>query len=120
MKRRALAAAGVVAVLSLSACSSSPSTPRPNRRQRAHRRRHQASPGLPPRLGYGDRVRTVDDPHHQQAVEMSDMALDPVHEASPDVKKLAKQIKAAQDPEIQEMTGWLEAWAPDRHAQCQW
>jgi uncharacterized protein (DUF305 family) len=49
-------------------------------------------------------------PHHQQAVEMADMALDPTHEASPEVKKLAQQIKGAQDPEIQEMTEWLQAW----------
>ncbi|MGC1214716.1 MAG: DUF305 domain-containing protein [Micromonospora sp.] len=30
--------------------------------------------------------------------------------ADPEVKKLAGQIKAAQDPEIATMTGWLSAW----------
>ena len=49
-------------------------------------------------------------PHHQQAVEMADLALDPSAQASPRVLKLAEQIKAAQDPEIETMTGWLEQW----------
>lgn len=47
-------------------------------------------------------------PHHQQAVEMADLAL--ARETSPEVKALAEQIKAAQDPEIQMMSGWLQAW----------
>ncbi len=48
-------------------------------------------------------------PHHQQAVEMSDMVLakDGVDER---VVDLAEQIKAAQDPEISLMQGWLEQW----------
>ncbi len=49
-------------------------------------------------------------PHHQQAVEMADLALDPQSDASPQVKALAKQIKAAQDPEIQQMSAWLAQW----------
>lgn len=47
-------------------------------------------------------------PHHQQAVEMADIA--GTRAQSPEVKKLAADIKAAQDPEIQTMTGWLESW----------
>ena len=47
-------------------------------------------------------------PHHQQAVEMADLAL--AHATSPDVKALAAQIKAAQGPEITTMSGWLTAW----------
>lgn len=47
-------------------------------------------------------------PHHQQAVEMADLAL--MRAESPEVTSLAKQIKAAQDPEIETMTGWLKAW----------
>ena len=48
-------------------------------------------------------------PHHAQAVEMSDVLLakDDVDE---DVRALAEQIKAAQAPEIEQMTGWLEGW----------
>ena len=47
-------------------------------------------------------------PHHQQAVTMADMALAKASNAT--VTDLATQIKAAQDPEIEKMTGWLTAW----------
>lgn len=47
-------------------------------------------------------------PHHQQALEMAEMAL--VQAQSPEVLELAQQIQAAQDPEIQMMSGWLDAW----------
>lgn len=51
-------------------------------------------------------------PHHAQAVEMADLALQ--QGTSSDVLALAEQIKAAQDPEIQQMRGWLAAWgAPE-------
>ena len=49
-------------------------------------------------------------PHHQQAVQMSELALDPESGASPEVKALAEQIQAAQDPEIEQMTQWLQDW----------
>ena len=48
-------------------------------------------------------------PHHQQAMEMADIALDKAS-ASPKVRELATQIKAAQDPEIAQMSDWLKAW----------
>jgi len=47
-------------------------------------------------------------PHHRQPVEMADLA--PTRAHSAEVKKLAAQIKAAQDPEIRQMTRWLHAW----------
>jgi uncharacterized protein (DUF305 family) len=58
-------------------------------------------------------------PHHEQAVEMADVAL--AHpDVSDDVRRLATSVKAAQDPEIQTMSRWLSAWgAPtmgDEHA----
>lgn len=46
--------------------------------------------------------------HHQQAVEMADLAT--TRAADPEVKQLATAIKAAQQPEIDTMTGWLTAW----------
>ena len=46
-------------------------------------------------------------PHHEQAIEMSDIALDPTIGASDVVKGLAAQIKGAQDPEITQMNKWL-------------
>jgi len=41
-------------------------------------------------------------------VEMADLA--PTRAASAEVKALAAQIKAAQQPEIDKMTGWLTSW----------
>jgi len=49
-------------------------------------------------------------PHHEQALELADMALDPTLMASEQVKALASQIKSAQDPEIDVMTQWLTEW----------
>jgi uncharacterized protein (DUF305 family) len=48
-------------------------------------------------------------PHHEQAIDMSDMVLNKKG-ISPEVTTLAKQIKAAQQPEIDLMNTWLEAW----------
>ena len=47
-------------------------------------------------------------PHHQQAIEMADMALEQAQD--PQVVELATQIKAAQQPEIDQLTEWLTAW----------
>jgi uncharacterized protein (DUF305 family) len=47
-------------------------------------------------------------PHHQEAVEMAAMADSRAADAK--VKDLAAKIKAAQQPEIDTMTGWLTAW----------
>jgi uncharacterized protein (DUF305 family) len=50
-------------------------------------------------------------PHHQQAVEMATLA--ETRAESQEVKDLAAAIKAAQDPEIQTMQGWLKSWGED-------
>ena len=50
-------------------------------------------------------------PHHGQAVVMAEMA--EIRAASPEVKKLAADIKAAQRPEIVQMSGWLSGWGED-------
>lgn len=48
-------------------------------------------------------------PHHQQAVEMSDMILQK-QGIDPRVADMARQIKDAQGPEIEQMQGWLDQW----------
>ena len=48
-------------------------------------------------------------PHHQQAIEMSDMIL-AKQGIDPRVVELANQIKVAQGPEIEQMQGWLKEW----------
>jgi len=47
--------------------------------------------------------------HHEQAIEMAEIALDPNIGASPEVIDLATRIQGAQDPEVQLMTAWLTA-----------
>lgn len=49
-------------------------------------------------------------PHHQQAIAMSDIALDPNSQASAAIIALATQIKGAQDPEISQMKNLLTDW----------
>lgn len=48
-------------------------------------------------------------PHHEQAVEMSEMMLQK-KDIPASVTDLAARIKAAQAPEIETMTGWLKTW----------
>lgn len=48
-------------------------------------------------------------PHHEQAIEMSDVILGK-QGIDPRVVDLAKQIKAAQQPEIDKMRGWMDQW----------
>ncbi|MFC9917255.1 DUF305 domain-containing protein [Agromyces binzhouensis] len=51
-------------------------------------------------------------PHHEQAVEMSEelLAKDGIDDS---VRDLAEQIMAAQQPEIDLMRGWLDAWGAE-------
>ncbi|WP_144805231.1 DUF305 domain-containing protein [Curtobacterium sp. BH-2-1-1] len=49
-------------------------------------------------------------PHHKQAVEMSDMLLAKGSGVDSDVAALAKQIKAEQSPEINQLASWLQGW----------
>lgn len=48
-------------------------------------------------------------PHHRQAIEMSETML-AKQNLDPQVTRLAEDIKAAQGPEIETMTGWLKTW----------
>ncbi|MFT4294266.1 MAG: DUF305 domain-containing protein [Micropruina sp.] len=53
-------------------------------------------------------------PHHEQAVVMSDAML-AKQGISAEVTKLATAIKNAQQPEIDQMKGWLKAWGSSEH-----
>lgn len=50
-------------------------------------------------------------PHHRGAVDMA--ALAPDRAEAPEILDLAERIQAAQDPEIEQMTDWLEEWGED-------
>jgi uncharacterized protein (DUF305 family) len=47
-------------------------------------------------------------PHHQQAVQMAELAADRADNA--EVTALAEQIRGAQDPEVATLTGFLRSW----------
>jgi uncharacterized protein (DUF305 family) len=47
-------------------------------------------------------------PHHQQALEMAEVALQRTQNT--EVRALAEQIQSAQDPEITILSGFLESW----------
>ena len=50
-------------------------------------------------------------PHHQQAVEMAQQA--EAQGESEEVKALATKIEAAQAPEIEQLTTWLDRWGAE-------
>jgi uncharacterized protein (DUF305 family) len=50
-------------------------------------------------------------PHHRQAVEMADLAF--TRAQSVQVKTLAEEIKKAQAPEIEALSGWLTSWGEE-------
>jgi uncharacterized protein (DUF305 family) len=108
----AASAALLAAVLGVAGCGKSDSGSMPG----------MSHSSTSPSAGYNDAdvmFATQMIPHHQQAVEMADSALQKATTA--EVRKLATAIKAAQDPEIKLMSGWLTSWGkpvptPGEHA----
>ena len=49
-------------------------------------------------------------PHHEQAIQMSDLAIE--FSENPDIVALARKIKAAQAPEIEQMKSWEDNGDP--------
>ncbi len=58
-------------------------------------------------------------PHHEQAIEMSDVIL-AKDGVDPEVTDLANQIKDAQGPEIEQLTTWLEEWGSPMEESGAW
>ena len=48
--------------------------------------------------------------HHEQAIEMAEIAQDPARQAGADVVALAGRVEAAQDPEIEPHDRVAPAW----------
>ncbi len=100
---RLLATAGFAVTLVLSGCGGDHET-------------HSAPTALAPQVAPAAAFNAADValaqgmiPHHRQAVEMADLVT-PDRNAGPGVTSLAARIKAAQQPEIDQMTGWLGEW----------
>jgi len=102
----ALAATALASALILAGCSATSSTTMPSDMPGMDH-----SPSSPAALFNDADIAFVTQmiPHHQQAVQMADIVLGKTGVDSR-VIDLAQRIKAAQDPEIATMTGWLETW----------
>lgn len=115
--RPVLAAASLVVVLGLSACSGPAGDEQPAGSSAPVVR--PGGPGDPTALVDPDDISAEDPwnhadvafmqmmiPHHAQALEMSELAGE--RAASPQVRALAERIRAAQGPEIMSMAAWLD------------
>ena len=108
--RATLAVAGAAAVLALAGCGGGDSGT-------SHSADHDSSASTsataaPSRQDHNDADVMFAQhmiPHHQQAVEMSDIVLADKG-VDPRVTDLATRIKAAQGPEITQMQDWLRQW----------
>ena len=109
MSRRALPAAAVALGLAVSACGSGDDS---SHGPMAGAGGTSASAGTATGVEADVKFAQMMIPHHEQAVEMATLALEN-DTASEDVKTLARQIEAAQDPEIQTMKGWLSQWGAE-------
>ena len=114
--RLAAAAVTVLAVTGSAGCSTNDSSPMPGMSGMGHGSgtASAAPPGsASPASGPHNRTDVMFAqmmiPHHQQAIEMSDILL-AKDGIDAKVTELATQIKAAQAPEIAQMSGWLAGW----------
>lgn len=117
-QRSPLAVTGILAIviataIALSACSASPTMGGMD---------HSGSPAPSATAGNTGAFNDADVvfatgmvPHHTQAVGMVDTIL---AKSGIDQKviDIAKRIKAAQDPEISQMTGWLTTWGKPKES----
>ncbi|MGQ4490932.1 DUF305 domain-containing protein [Streptomyces sp. SAS_281] len=108
--RTAAVAAASAAALVLAACGSGDSSS-------GHDGHTTSSPSAPASAAQG-RHNAADAafakgmiPHHRQAVEIAGLV--PGRAGSAEVKKLAEDIKKAQDPEIRTLSGWLTSWGEE-------
>ena len=115
-KTLTISAAAIAAAIALAGCSAGPGTGSPEATTTSgmnHDSSGMSSSSAPAASADFNDADTMFAqmmiPHHTQAVAMSDIMLK--KEGIPAaVTDLATKIKAAQGPEIEKMTGWLESW----------
>ncbi|MEV0601974.1 DUF305 domain-containing protein [Streptomyces sp. NPDC050315] len=111
IRRIALVTTAVTAGLVLTACGSSNDTG--NSQHHGGKASATATPGkenpAPGQFNDADVMfAQMMIPHHQQAMEMSELADGRAKDA--EIKELATEIAKAQGPEIKKMHSWLTAW----------
>jgi uncharacterized protein (DUF305 family) len=97
--RSTLAAAGLAVLLTLSACGGSDETDQPQELSETEHNKADVTFAT-------DMIQ-----HHAQAMSMVDLTVDRTLE--PEVQELADAIRAAQSPEIETMSGWLQEWGEE-------
>lgn len=111
-------ATGAVAALLVAGCTDqSAQTSGDGHTDHDHATSHSGSGASPGPAAEGSSAHNGEDvmfaqhmiPHHSQAVEMTDILL-AKDDVDARVIDLAKEIKAAQAPEIEQMQGWLTSW----------
>jgi uncharacterized protein (DUF305 family) len=106
-----IGAAGLAALLTMTACSSSSNNPATSGTSSASP--SAAAPSSPATGAHNQADVTFAQgmiPHHEQhCIQMSDIVLGK-QGIDPRVVQLANQIKAEQGPEIQQMKSWLSQW----------
>jgi uncharacterized protein (DUF305 family) len=104
MNRLALPVASIAAALTIAGCGTASTTSSPAGSSPSPAASAVAGDHNPADVTFAQGMI----PHHQQAIEMAKFAA--TRAASAEVKALATQIQGAQDPEINQMKGWLTAW----------
>ena len=112
-KTLTITAAAFAAVIALAGCSTGPSSgssmPGMNHSTGNATPGSSAAPAAADHNGSDTMFAQAMIPHHAQAVEMSEIILKK-QGIDARITALATRIKAAQAPEIDKMTGWLEDW----------
>lgn len=108
-RKLTIAAAAVAAAIAIAGCSGG--TPQGGHEGMQHPTPAPAPPSAPTGAPHNQADVTFTQgmiPHHAQAIDMARLAEGRAQ--SPEVKNLARQIEAAQGPEIDTMTSWLRSW----------
>ena len=106
--RAVVAPLAVAAALALGACGASPAATEVTDTPSAAADEAQAPAGSYNQADVTFVTRML--PHHEQAVELADLALE--LSENQEVLDLAERVKAAQDPEIDTLNQWLDGWGP--------
>ncbi|OIJ23721.1 DUF305 domain-containing protein [Nocardioides luteus] len=97
--RTTWAAAGLAVLLTLSACGGSEEAAKPQEVSETEHNKADVTFAT-------DMIQ-----HHAQAMSMVDLTMD--RDLEPEVRELADAIQAAQGPEIETMSGWLQEWGEE-------
>ncbi|MFE4002830.1 DUF305 domain-containing protein [Nocardioides sp. YIM B13467] len=97
--RATWAAAGLAVLLTLSACGGSEEAEAPQKLSETENNKADVTFAT-------DMIQ-----HHAQALSMVDLTMD--RNLEPEVQELADSIRAAQSPEIETMSGWLQQWGEE-------